>query len=115
MLAYHNHSAFDHVFLTFTKVTEFDVNEADEFDKADDLEDFMRIAFSYPEITGIILWSWIKLPGNEATWDKAIFELGDNDDFIPNEGGKRWLELVKSEWNSTTSISNTDEEYFLYH
>lgn len=46
-------------------VTEFDIDEPNALDKAEDVEDFMRIVYSHPDITGILTWTWLKLQVNE--------------------------------------------------
>ena len=42
-------------------VTEFDVQDLDQQRKAEDVEDFMRVAFSHPEISMILLWPGFKM------------------------------------------------------
>ena len=41
-------------------VTEFDIQDSNHVRKAEDLEDFMRVAFSHPEISMILLWPRLK-------------------------------------------------------
>ena len=41
-------------------VTEFDIDNDFDVDlKAEDLDDFMRQAFSHPSVDGIIAWKWL--------------------------------------------------------
>ena len=41
-------------------VTEFDVDSLNMDLRAEDVEDFYRVAFSQPKVTGIITWSWVR-------------------------------------------------------
>ena len=41
-------------------VTEFDVDSQNMDLRAEDVEDFYRVAFSQPKVTGIITWSWVR-------------------------------------------------------
>ena len=56
------------------RVTEFDVNEPNHVRKAEDIENFMRIAFSHKSITGINLWAWLKIGTSQDEWDKSMWE-----------------------------------------
>jgi len=79
-------------------VTEFDVKQADENDRADALEALMRTAFSHPAVHGIILWGfWAG-----AHWrgpDAALVDL----DWRVNAAGQRFDELL-TEWSSNPSL-----------
>ena len=43
-------------------ITEFDTIEPNVNNRADDVEDFLRAAFSHPKIEQIITWNWITVP-----------------------------------------------------
>ena len=51
-------------------ISEFDTIEPDLNSRADDLEDFLRAAFSHPKIEQIITWEWITVPSgfNYQEW-----------------------------------------------
>ena len=114
-------------------VTEFDIQDFDAVRKAEDLEDFMRIAFSHPEISMILVWQWLKI-GPETNWEKVFWEgdfgsdavpkpeVCDDQNFVcnyplnPNAAGVRWLELVKGEWNSSMTFNPTETDMkTMYH
>ena len=98
-------------------VTEFDIDNDFDFDfKANDLDDLMRSAFSHPAVDGIIMWKWLwsnNGNGNNGPVSKHFFDTKDNPagvanetwPYYPNEAGKRWIDLVKGEWNSTQVVS----------
>lgn len=109
-LAYDHNDAGRRLF-----VTEFDIdNDFDVAFKAEDLDDFMRIAFSHPAVDGIITWKWL---WHEERYNgpvtKHFFDSRDKEGaadngtwpFYPNEAGNRWLDLVKGEWNSTQDLT----------
>ena len=114
-------------------VTEFDVDDGNVDDKAEDVEDFMRVAFSQPKISGIITWAWIKTQSNKSSWTKTMFEGKVDDESVPkpencdplnvvcnyplnpNQAGVRWLELVKAQWNSSTTLENLDHNLQMFH
>ena len=78
------------------------------------MEDFMRIAFSHSSVDGIIMWKWLwheKFDWQTEEVTKHSFDsqygLSENDEvwpFHPNQSGKRWIQLVKNEWNSTETV-----------
>lgn len=76
-------------------ITEFDVVQADENDRADALEDFFRMAYSHPAVEGILLWGfWAG-----SHWrgpDAALIDL----DWTINAAGQRF-ETLMDEWWST--------------
>ena len=108
-------------------VTEFDIEDFNAVRKAEDLEDFMRIAFSHPQISMILTWKWLKI-GRNKNWEKTFWEgdfgtdavskpeVCDDQNFVcnyplnPNAAGVRWLELVKGEWNSSMTFAATDTD-----
>merc|ERR1711935_719149 len=95
-------------------VTEFDIdNDFDVAFKAEDLDDFMRLAFSHPAVDGIITWKWLwheeryNGPVTKHFFDSREGGSADNGTwpFYPNEAGNRWIDLVKGEWNSTQDLA----------
>ena len=83
-------------------ITEFDVQQPDPNLRADDLEDFYRIAFSQPAVGGIMMWGFWQ--GSHWKENCAIV----NKDWTLNEAGKRYESLIK-EW-TTNSSSATDDK-----
>ena len=80
-------------------ITELDVVQADEFDRADALEAFMRMAFSHPSVEGIVLWGfWAG-----AHWKGPDAALVDQDWTI-NAAGQRFDTLL-AEWTSHESLT----------
>jgi len=79
-------------------ITEFDVVQADENDRADALERFFRMAYSHPAVDGIVLWGfWAgsHWRGPEA----ALVDL----DWTVNAAGQRF-EALMDEWWSHESV-----------
>jgi endo-1,4-beta-xylanase len=75
--------------------TEFDVADANECVRADDLEAFYRIAFSHPAVEGILMWGF---------WEKSHWKANChivNTDWSLNEAGRRYEALLK-EWTTET-------------
>lgn len=103
-------------------VTEYDIEGLDFDAKAEDMEDFMRIAFSHPKIALILTWKWLKI-GTGKNWHKTFWEGKEGTDAVekpdacdehnvlcnyplnPNAAGVRWLELVKGRVESTSYTS----------
>ena len=52
-------------------VTEFDVSQPDENIRADELEDFYRIAFSHPSVEGILMWGFYEKVTNQPSTGKS--------------------------------------------
>lgn len=79
-------------------ITEFDVVQADENDRAEALEAFFRMAFSHPAVEGIVLWGfWAG-----SHWrgpDAALVDL----DWTVNAAGQRF-EALMDEWWSTEAL-----------
>lgn len=79
-------------------VTEFDVVQADENDRADHLEWFLRAAFSHPSVDGIVLWGFWE----GSHWrgpDAALVDL----DWTINAAGQR-LDALLAEWRSDETV-----------
>jgi GH35 family endo-1,4-beta-xylanase len=82
-------------------ITEYDSFTADEYKRADNLENLYRTAFSHPSVEGIIMWGFwerVHWRGREA----AIV----NDDWTLNEAGRRFVSLM-DEWK-TKANGKTD-------
>jgi endo-1,4-beta-xylanase len=75
--------------------TEFDVVNTDECVRADDLEDFYRIAFSQPAVEGILMWGFWE----NSQWRKNAHIV--NADWSLNEAGRRYEALLK-DWTTET-------------
>lgn len=80
-------------------VTEFDVVDADENKRADQLETFFRSAYSHPAVDGIMLWGF----WTGAHWKGSNAALIDLD-WNLNAAGKRF-EALLSEWTSNETTS----------
>lgn len=81
-------------------VTEFDVSNPDENIRANDLEDFYRIAFSHPAVEGILMWGFWQ----NSHWRDDAYIV--NEDWTLNEAGRRY-DAIMNEW-TTTDSSITD-------
>jgi len=81
-------------------VTEFDVPQADEYLRANELEDFYRIAFSHPAVEGILMWGFWE----NSHWRPNCHIV--NADWTLNEAGRRY-EALLDEW-TTNADSVTD-------
>ncbi|MEE4173646.1 MAG: endo-1,4-beta-xylanase [Xanthomonadales bacterium] len=83
-------------------VTEFDVVQADEDDRADHLEWFLRAAFSHPAVDGIVLWGF---------WEGSHWRGPDaalvNQDWTLNAAGQRLDELLEAWSSDETRVSDT--------
>jgi endo-1,4-beta-xylanase len=75
--------------------TEFDMADPDEYVRADELEDFYRIAFSHPAVEGILMWGFWE----SSQWRKNAYIV--NADWTLNEAGRRYEALLK-EWTTET-------------
>ncbi|XP_019627089.1 PREDICTED: uncharacterized protein LOC109471978 [Branchiostoma belcheri] len=82
-------------------ITELDIDEADEYVKADGYEDGLRAFFSHPAVEGVLLWGF----WDQSHWkpDAAIVN-GDN--FQINEAGRRWQRLVFNDWRTNLSLTD---------
>lgn len=77
--------------------TEFDVADPDENIRADQLEEYYRLAFSHPSVGGVILWDfWAGSAGRDP--NRALMDA----DGRINAAGQRLLAL-REEW--TTEIA----------
>jgi len=79
-------------------VTEFDVQDLDHVRKAEDVEDFMRIAFSHKDISMILLWSWLKTAANSDSWHKTFWEGQLGDEAVEKPTGIRLISLQNYIW-----------------
>ena len=78
-------------------VTEFDVADPDQYQRADQLERFYRIAFSHPGVDGILMWGfWAGAHWRGA--DAALVNL----DWTINAAGQRYLDLM-DEWSTAAA------------
>lgn len=82
-------------------VTEFDVSEPNENIRANQLEDFYRVAFSHPSVEGILMWGFWQ----NAHWRQDCHIV--NSDWSLNAAGQRY-EALMDEW--TTIDSNLTDE-----
>ena len=86
-------------------VTEFDCPNADENDRADNLEKFYRISFSHANVDGIIMWGFME--GHHWRVQCQLM----NSDFSVNAAGLRYQQL-RNEWKTNTSgTTDTDGNY----
>lgn len=76
-------------------VTEFDMAAPNEHVRADNLEDFFRIAFSHPAVHGIIMWGFWE----NSHWREDCYIV--NADWSLNEAGRRY-EALRDEWRTET-------------
>jgi hypothetical protein len=78
-------------------ITEFDVVQEDEFRRAEEVEEFFRMAFSHPAVEGIMLWGfWAG-----AHWKGPNAALVD-EDWTVNAAGEMFQALL-AEWTTDTS------------
>ncbi len=75
--------------------TEFDMADPNEYVRANELEDFYRIAFSHPAVQGILMWGFWE----NSHWRKNCHIV--NADWTLNEAGRRYEALLK-EWTTNT-------------
>lgn len=86
------------------KLTEFDINDSPSEEKhAEDLESFYRMAFSLPQVEGILMWGF---------WEKrhwrpkaAIYRA----DFSPKPAADAYRKLVFDEWWTKDDTTKTNE------
>jgi GH35 family endo-1,4-beta-xylanase len=81
-------------------VTEFDDSQPDENIRADELENFYRVAFSHPAVNGILMWGFWQ----SSMWRSDAYIV--NSDWSLNAAGQRYKALM-NEW--TTKDSNTTD------
>ncbi|MHC4601185.1 MAG: endo-1,4-beta-xylanase, partial [Planctomycetota bacterium] len=85
------------------KITEFDIDTADEGRQAVDLYDFMKVCFSHPAVEGILLWGfWAG-----AHWRPrgALYDR----DWRAKPAANAYRRLLFSEWH-TDERGRTDDE-----
>ena len=86
------------------QLTEFDVDVAgDEQLQADYLRDIMIVAFSHPQMEGIVMWGFWE--GRHWKPDAALWRR----DWSIKPAGEAWLDLVFEEW-WTRAEGETDAE-----
>ena len=74
------------------KVTEFDINTDDEKLQGDYMRDFMTMMFSYPDMEGVVMWSFwdgLSYAPHVGLWRK---------DWSPKPSAKAWTDLVLKQW-----------------
>lgn len=74
------------------RITEFDIDTADEVRKARGLEDFFRTCFAHPSVTGI--WQWGFWEGAHWKPRAALWRK----DFSPTPAAEAYRRLVYDEW-----------------
>ncbi len=78
------------------------VADPDERVRAQELEDFYRIAFSHPAVEGVIMWGFRQ----NSQWRKNCYIV--NADWSLNEAGRRY-EALRAEWTTeATGVTNAD-------
>jgi len=82
-------------------VTEFDIAQPDENIRADELENFYRIAFSEPSVEGILMWGFWQ----DAHWRENCYIV--NSDWSLNAAGERY-EALMDEWTTNDSAVTDD-------
>ncbi|XP_035665880.1 endo-1,4-beta-xylanase 1-like [Branchiostoma floridae] len=82
-------------------ITELDINEPDEYVRADGYEDSLTAFFSHPGVEGVLLWGF---------WDQSHWKpdaaLVNGDSFQINEAGRRWQRLVFHDWRTNLSLTD---------
>ena len=74
------------------KLTEFDINTADDSLQADYLRDVMTVAFSHPAVEGVVMWGF--WAGDHWRPQAALYR----EDWTPKPSGTVWEQLVMDEW-----------------
>jgi len=77
-------------------VSEFDVSQPDVNVRADELEDFYRVAFSHPSVDGILMWGFWE----DSHWRDDAYIV--NSDWTLNAAGERY-EAIMDEWTTEDS------------
>ena len=65
-------------------ITEFDVDNPDVTGRAEDVHDFIRSAYSHPNVDALVLWTWLRekhrpwqdVPFNRALWENPDLVIG---------------------------------------
>ncbi len=80
-------------------ITEFDIEFADEQERADNLENLYRIAFSHPNVEGILMWGFWA----DRHWRDDHAAIVDKD-WTVNAAGRRYQQ-IRQEWRTEESKS----------
>ena len=78
------------------RITELDIDTADEQLQADYFRDFLTASFSDPEINGILLWGFWE--GQHWRPDAALFR----NDWSIKPNGQVWKDLVLKWWRTNS-------------
>jgi GH35 family endo-1,4-beta-xylanase len=81
------------------RITEFDVNTADEKLQADYTRDFYTAAFSHPAVNGILMWGFWE----RAHWMPAAAMY--RNDWTPKPNATAYLDLVRSQWWTDATLT----------
>ena len=77
-------------------VTEFDISQPDVNIRADELENFYRVAFSHPSVEGILMWGFWE----DSLWRDDCYIVDSN--WTLNAAGVRY-EAIMDEWTTNDS------------
>lgn len=77
-------------------VTEFTITQPDENIRADEIEDFYRVAFSHPSVEGILMWGFWE----DSLWREDAYIVDSN--WTLNAAGVRY-EAIMDEWTTNDS------------
>jgi len=88
------------------RITELDIDTADEQLQADYFRDFLTASFSDPEINGILIWGFWE--GQHWRPDAALFRK----DWSIKPNGQVWKDLVLNRWRTNSDgTSSADGTY----
>lgn len=85
-------------------LTEVDFTVPPEEDRADRIEEFMRIAFSHPFVEGVILWVW----WDGRKWKETLNSVCVDSNFVETDFGERYRTL-RDMWKTNVTLT-TDAE-----
>ena len=85
------------------QITELDVSVGDEKLQADYLRDFMTLAFSEPNISGVMMWGFVE--GHHWRPDAALWKA----DWTIKPAGQAWLDLVKKKWWTRAVVTSGED------
>jgi GH35 family endo-1,4-beta-xylanase len=89
-----------------TRITELDVDVADEQLQADYFRDFLTISYSHPNVNGILIWGFWE--GQHWRPHGALYRK----DWSIKPAGKVWQELVLKQWRTNVEgVAGTEGEY----
>lgn len=80
-------------------ITEMTLENSDENVRANWFENALTTYFSHPSVEGVILWGF---------WDEFVnpnAALVNGNYLYVNAAGKRWLDLIKSQWSTNIKAS----------